>query len=390
MTLSPLDARRFRDVIGHYPTGVVVVTGIDSSGEPAGMVIGSFTSASLDPPMVLFLPMKSSRTFARLQTAPSYCINVLSADQEDLCRQLTGRGKRGNGFDGVSWRPAPSGAPVIEGAVAWIDCTQQTLVDCGDHYIAVCAVRDLGVESAGLPLLFFQSDYGRFARRSVLLSAVPDLIPSVRAAQLIEPHAAQVAADLNAECSVLAPIGGDAVFIASAAGRDARPQSVGTHTPIFPPLAPLFVGAPGSPDEDEWLALLGKSAPDVVADAARRLARVRERGWSLMLHSAEHSRAELDRAVADYMAPNCTPADERRLLSLIREMIPCHEPENLCDDERYDVLRISVPVRDEEGQVVLALRLAELPRDATGEQVRQWRERLQQAAGDASAALAAD
>lgn len=390
MAASTLDARQFRDVIGHYPTGVVIVTGIDADGEPAGLVVGSFTSASLDPPMVLFLPMKSSRTFGRLRTASSYCINVLAADQEQLCRRFSGRSKQGNGFAGVKWHPSPSGAPVLDGAVAWIDCIPQDLVDCGDHYIVVCSVKDLRVESPTLPLLFFQSGYGRFARQSLTLTAMPELIASVRHAEVLRPQMERLAFGLGVECSVLAKVSGNTVFVATATGAaSAPPPRLGLHTPIVPPLAPLFVGSPGAPDEQEWLAMLGESAPqDVVSEAARQLSRVRERGWSLMLHSDQHSGGELDQAVADYISPLCTPAHERRLLALIRDMRHCHEPEELGDNETHDVLRISVPVRDSSGDVVFGLRLAELPRQVTGARIREWTELLQDAADEGSARLA--
>lgn len=389
MTLSAPDMRQFRDVIGHYPTGVVIVTGIDASGAPVGLVIGSFASASLDPPMVLFLPMKTSRTFAHLQTGSSYCINVLSADQEHLCRRFSGRTKQGNGFHGVGWHPAPSGAPILDGAVAWIDCTPHDLLDCGDHYIAVGAVQDLGVQSAKLPLLFFQSGYGRFARQSLVLSAVPDLVTSIRRAAAIRPVVEAVASEVGAECSVLAAIAGNSVFVDGVPAPGSVGPALGMHTPIVPPLATLFVGHPGAPDDVEWLSSLGGLAEDVVVDAARQLARARERGWSLMLHGVEHERAELESAVADFMAPSSTPASERRLHTLMREMSACHEPAELRDDATYDVLRISVPVHGDGGSVVLVLRLADLPRRAAGAQVRDWIRRLQCAADTAAQRIAA-
>lgn len=389
MTTTALAARQFRDVIGHYPTGVVVVTGLDAEDRPLGMVIGSFTSASLEPPLVLFLPMKTSRTFRKLRTANAYCINVLAAGQEQLCQHFSSKSGQDDLFDTVEWHAAPSGAPILDGAVAWIDCTPQDLIDCGDHYIAIGAVQNLGVQSATLPLLFFQSGYGRFARRSLMLAAAPELITAVRDAEAIRPQAKQLAAQLQAECCVLAPVDGETVFVAAETKADVPPPPLGMHTPSFPPLAPLFVGSPGAPDDAEWLGLLGGSAPDVVEDAARRLARTRERGWSLMLHSPTHSRDELDQAVADYMAATSTPADERRLVALLSEMSPFHEPEQIDDDERYDVLRIAAPVYDAAGTVVLVLRLAALPPQATGAQVKEWIAQLQQAATAASAQLAA-
>ena len=77
---------QFRTILGHYPTCVVVVTALDAAGSPTGMTVGSFTSVSLDPPMIGFLPTRDSRSFRRLRGATSFCVNVLAADQEWLCQ----------------------------------------------------------------------------------------------------------------------------------------------------------------------------------------------------------------------------------------------------------------------------------------------------------------
>ena len=87
------DSKRFRQVLGHYPTGVTVVTAVDADGQPAGMAVGSFTSVSLDPPLVAFLPDKSSTSFPRIRRASSFCVNVLSAEQENVCRAFAAKGQ---------------------------------------------------------------------------------------------------------------------------------------------------------------------------------------------------------------------------------------------------------------------------------------------------------
>ena len=98
-----VDPALFREVLGHYPTGVVLVTGIADDGEPIGMIVGTFTSVSIDPVLVAFLPTRSSRTFQRLRTAPSFCANVLAADQVEIARLFAGRSTEK--FSQVSWRP---------------------------------------------------------------------------------------------------------------------------------------------------------------------------------------------------------------------------------------------------------------------------------------------
>src|SRR5947209_15350502 len=109
----------FRQVLGHLPTGVVAVTATDGDGAPVGMAVGSFVSVSLDSPLVAFLPDKTSTSFPRIRAVGSFCANVLSAAQEDLCRSLAS--KSPDKFDGLSWRPSSrTGSPVLDGVVAWI------------------------------------------------------------------------------------------------------------------------------------------------------------------------------------------------------------------------------------------------------------------------------
>src|SRR5688500_6975087 len=105
-----IDPVAFRETLGHYPTGVAVVTGIDAEGAAAGMVVGSFTSVSLDPPLVAFLPTRESGSFARLRTGTTFGVNVLASDQEPTCRRFASRIP--DKFEGVSWTPAPGGAPI--------------------------------------------------------------------------------------------------------------------------------------------------------------------------------------------------------------------------------------------------------------------------------------
>jgi flavin reductase (DIM6/NTAB) family NADH-FMN oxidoreductase RutF len=152
----------FRQVLGHFPTGVVIVTAV-YDGRPAGMAIGSFTSVSLDPPLVAILPAKTSTSWPAIEAAGSFCVNILSAGQEALCRTFATSGV--DKFAGVSWRAAPSGAPALAGALAWIDCTLEQVVEAGDHFIALGRVTALDVGEAGEdqvsgPLVFFQGGYG--------------------------------------------------------------------------------------------------------------------------------------------------------------------------------------------------------------------------------------
>lgn len=159
--IVPFDSRRFRHVLGHFPTGVVVVTAIDASGLPTGMSVGSFTSVSLNPPLVSFLPDQSSTTFPAIREAGSFCVNILSDHQQHVARLFSLRGV--DRFGSITWTPASSGAPKIDGAVAWIDCDIDVIYEAGDHYVVIGQVRDLDTNEAAGPLIFFQGGYGGFS-----------------------------------------------------------------------------------------------------------------------------------------------------------------------------------------------------------------------------------
>ncbi len=165
---------RFRAVLGNFPSGVVVVTAVDPDGQPVGMSIGTFTSVSLDPPLVGFLAALTSTSYARIRASGSFCINVLSAEQESVCRSFAARGS--NKFDGIDWQPTGSGSPLLDQVVAWIDCDVDAVHRAGDHDIVIGRVRGLDVASVDLPLLFFRGGFGHFAQSSPSGPAQPNLL----------------------------------------------------------------------------------------------------------------------------------------------------------------------------------------------------------------------
>lgn len=158
----PIDPNEFRRVLGHFPTGVTVVTGVDTDG-PVGLAIGSFASVSLDPPLVLFCPGHTSTSWERIKATGSFCVNVLGDDQQDVCGVFAGKSE--DKFEGIDWTSQATGAPVIPGSLAWIDCRVHAIHDGGDHDIVVGRVEALATVDAGSahgPLLFFKGGYGRY------------------------------------------------------------------------------------------------------------------------------------------------------------------------------------------------------------------------------------
>ncbi|GAA3060467.1 flavin reductase family protein [Streptomyces glomeratus] len=158
---APVDSGEFRRVLGHFATGVTVITAPAAEGEagPAGFACQSFSSLSLDPPLVVFLVGRTSRTWPRIARAGVFCVNVLGADQGELCRGFAVSG--GDKFAGVGHEPAPfSGSPRLAGATAWIDCAIHAVHPGGDHLIVVGRVEALGSgDGTDAPLLFHK---GRF------------------------------------------------------------------------------------------------------------------------------------------------------------------------------------------------------------------------------------
>lgn len=154
----PVDHGHFRRIMGHVPTGVAVVTAVHE-GVPAGLTVGSFTSVSLDPPLVAFTVIREARSWPRIESAGAFCVNVLAADQEPLCRLFSSRETAK--FRDLSWRPATSGAPILDDVLAWIDCDTERVLEAGDHHLVIGRVRDLDVERTVPPLLFYRGGYGR-------------------------------------------------------------------------------------------------------------------------------------------------------------------------------------------------------------------------------------
>jgi 3-hydroxy-9,10-secoandrosta-1,3,5(10)-triene-9,17-dione monooxygenase reductase component len=151
------DERHFRSVLGHFATGVAVVTGIDR-GEPVGMTVQAFCSLSIDPPLILLCPALSSTTWPRLEREGKLLVNLLSAGQEVLARQFARSGT--DKYRGVRWMPS-SGirAPILEDALAWIECELEAVHPGGDHLIAVCTVKALSARTDLQPLVFFRSGF---------------------------------------------------------------------------------------------------------------------------------------------------------------------------------------------------------------------------------------
>jgi len=152
-----IDPRHFRDVLGTYPTGVCVITAVDAAGKRHGLVVGSFSSISLDPPLVGFFPDKKSSSWPLIADCGRFCVNVLGAEQLELCKRFAAKAE--DKFADLAHGLTPAGMPLLDQALAWLDCTIERITDIGDHLLVVGAVEALGKRDEGTPLLFFRGGY---------------------------------------------------------------------------------------------------------------------------------------------------------------------------------------------------------------------------------------
>lgn len=160
MSDTPIDPAEFRKVLGNYPTGVAAITTIDAEGGPVVLVVGTFSSVSLDPPLVSFMPTKTSYAWQMIEKTGKFAVNIFGSDQVALCGQLAGRGDK---FAGVGYTTTERGLPLLDGVIATIECTIAGVIEAGDHQFVLGAVQTLAVQREGDPMVFFKGQYGGFA-----------------------------------------------------------------------------------------------------------------------------------------------------------------------------------------------------------------------------------
>ena len=150
------DMASMRRAMGQFATGVTIITTVTGEGQPAGCTVSAFSSLSLDPPLVLVCIDQGRLMHEQLTGAPGYIVNVLRTDQRDLAVRFAGRGE--DRFNGLRTTAGRHGIPLIDGAIAHIQCDLHSVLDGGDHAIVVGRVRALATQ-AGDPLLYAQGAF---------------------------------------------------------------------------------------------------------------------------------------------------------------------------------------------------------------------------------------
>jgi flavin reductase (DIM6/NTAB) family NADH-FMN oxidoreductase RutF/DNA-binding IclR family transcriptional regulator len=375
--MSPADSAvkfsstEFRQVLGQYPTGVVVVAATQEEGPPVALTVGSFTSVSLDPALVAFCPDKASSSWPKIAGRGAFCVNVLGADQEGLCRNFAIKSQ--DKFHSVAWRPSGTGSPIIDGAVAWIDCTTESVQEVGDHYLVIARVQDLAIESGRLPLLFFRGGYGRFTPLTLATGDLT-LMAQLRGIDRIRAEMAELAEELRVEVLTGARIADEFVLLAGAAPdrRSAELSRVGRRMPFVAPLgAPIaawsadlegcgwFGSAPphDSIDRKAWLGVLDT---------------IRTRGYFVGFGASVY--AEVERSLLRTDGTMRPPDDE--LHSAVADLRSTVEAPTEFDSwTEYEVRTMSAPLFTEAG-AVLQLSLYGFPPTITGSEVRRLGARL--------------
>jgi flavin reductase (DIM6/NTAB) family NADH-FMN oxidoreductase RutF len=157
-----IDAHTFRAVLGRFATGVTVVTARDDEGHDHGMTVSAFCSVSLEPPLVLTCLDRAATLLPRLAQGATIAVNVLSSTQEALSRRFAS--EVDDRFDGVGYTRGPRGSPLLDEALASLECRIESLVDAGDHVIVIGRVEHTHVIEDAEPLLYYRSGYGRLVR----------------------------------------------------------------------------------------------------------------------------------------------------------------------------------------------------------------------------------
>lgn len=374
-----IDPQIFRETLGNFPTGVVAVTAM-VDGSPVGMIVGSFTSVSLDPPLVAYLPSKDSSSYAQIRTADRFCINVLSVEQDDLCRTFAMKGATDK-FAHVDWTLSELGSPRLAGAVAWIECTVENTLEGGDHDIVVGRVEALEPSHSGSPLLFFQGGYGGFRPRPLIAPFADALSQPLQVADLARPYMEALSEELGVNCFAQAIVDRE-IMIVAATDSSARIQ-IGRRMPFAPPFGAAFL-AGGDLDARvrEWTAHLR------VTDEQRlvyreKLETIAERGWSYGLYTPRHEEIWAEIAAAN--AEPQTPALERKHASLLEELVPYYDPVDLPTENLHPRILTSPVLKDGFAPIVLAL--FGLPANVSPTELERYGQRLREATQEISALL---
>lgn len=383
---TTFDPFEFRRVMGTFPTGVVIVTAMDPSGEPLAMTVGSFVSVSLDPPLAGFLPTKTSSSWAAIQNsgATKFGVNILGNHQEDVCRAVASR--KTNKLEGFEWVLSKNGSPILRDAISFLDCETYAVSDAGDHDWVMGRVLDLYTMNTNLPLLFYRGGYGSFQPGSM---AVNTEISAEVLHQLdfVRPHMESLANELVTQISVMALVENELINVA-AAGRPRRRKSssrAGIHVPFMPPIGGVFAAFGGPEAEEKWFSNMAPDADDsVVSQFEKGLQNVRRRGYAYGIGHAEGEAIEL---TAHDAFTSKDPEERSKLVDAVNAAAPTFNMVDVQEDQDYEFHSATAPIFDRDGVCLFSMTVWGPDGKSSGADVKATIERLTRTAEAASQAL---
>lgn len=357
---------QLRVVMGQYPTGVSVITALSRDNEALGMVVGTFSRVSSDPPLVSFMPKRTSNAWRLLrESGDRFCVNILSEHQEEVGQQIASRHE--HRFDGIPYSSSGSGLPVIHGALAYIDCAVDRIIEAGDHDIVIGRVEEMQAMSAAHPLVFFRGGYGRF-EPTTMLSRDQAIRERLQLVTQCRTEMERLSSAGGNEVSALIRDDGE-IVLAAAVGRTPagqEPIRVGQRLPFSPPFGSLDA-ALGTPDiQESWLdnshtSTLSRSENEAVLD------KVRSQGYAIAFgHAAHH---QIKEAAVDWGKRD--PSTRVELLDRLKffDLTYNHQPHT---SGSVELRLITAPVYDAAGNLAFGLTLWGPPRMLTQDELHHY------------------
>lgn len=377
---SAISASRFREVLGQYPTGVAVITACGTDGVPVGMVVGSFGSTSIDPPLISFMPDKNSSTWQKLQQYNGFCVNVLGAHQLDVCRDLAS--KRPDKFAQIDWSQSELGNPVIAGSIARIECTKESEYEAGDHIIVLGRVLDMDLGAAGTPLLFYRGGYGTFTAQS-MISGEAEILEKLRLLDRIRPSLEGLASAFDTEVTAVALVKGEINLVGSF-GRSRAvdfPTRVGQRLPFMPPVGGVFAAWGTLEEQSEWLSHCGAESSLTREACMQMIDNIRARGCALGFGHAASLKWE---RAAFLTSTGDAEVTDKELRQLLNDAAGAYNPSALKDNGPYEFHFAQAPVFNASGNVAMGITIWGPEGGVSRETVETVSGRLIQAAADAT------
>ncbi|MCR2783261.1 MULTISPECIES: flavin reductase family protein [unclassified Microbacterium] len=382
----------WKAVLGEYPTAVSLITALGPTGEPVGMIVGSFVAVSQDPPLIGFFGDDSSASFAKVVDADRFAVSVLGERQDDILRSFIR--KEAERFEQPGLIRTAHGIPRLDDAVAWFEARTERVERFGDHRFVVGRVEKFGVgtRDAGDPLLYRRGGFGAFAIPADAVDArlVGDRLAAARAAS---DALTSVADRIGRDIAITTLVGESVVVLAivpasvGVAGRDEleakerRVRSIGVSLPFAAPIEPVFAAWAAQRDRSLWI----ERARHLVGAVDRRsveaqLAAIRERGFGI----------SVDRDLTDRFYSMLTdPAAERDSYAKVWSEYASRTIENITPGlAADDIAAVQVPVFDGAGEVVLVLTVSDLEPGSGGRSLDDLAQALVTAGRTLSAQLA--